>query len=509
MRLSLPERIPMSYAFVYAAALFLLQQVEHTSLYFSACSFLFIVISTLAFNVAGGLTRVSGGYIFFYSVLAVILGITVKVFVGEPGDSNLLRPHLTITVYVATSVMLLLSAIAARRFTRRRPLLGSLVNDATLSRATVGCLVVGIVLSVATRTVDRGSGSVVSALFQINRFCELAIILGVTHSIRSSGGRRSINTPVILGSLTLIILGGLFGFSKEGFFVPLVCWALPAAAQRLRLNFAQLVGLVLTGLFLAYYMVPYSQYGRTQMQAGLGPSLGVTIRLLSNLSDVRQKFEAEQAQNASEPGGYFNKSQGILGRLQMISIDDLLHDATERQGVEGYFPLWTDVENLVPHLFWPGKPVYLWGNIYAHEAGVPIGEEDFYTGISFSPAGEGYHLGKWTGILVVAPLLWIAMFVLFDSLCGDVRQSPWGLLVITYFAHGAAEGMLGGVIYAMWFLGFAIVFTAVLTGYVMPILGALFIGPPQDTVADRRSMAAAMSLDRSQERARRLRGEVS
>ena len=477
MRVSLPERIPLTYAFIFAAGLFLVQQIEHTTLYFSACSFLFIVISTLAFNIAGGLTQVSGGYIFFYSLLAVILGLTVKAFVGEAGDSNLLRPHLTITIYAATSVMLLLSAAATRKFSRKRPLLAGLVNDANLSRATVGCLVVGILLSVATRSIERGSGTVFSALLQINRFCELSILLGVTHAIRSSGGRKSINMPVILASATLVILGGLFGFSKEGFFTPPVCWALAAGAQRLRLSVGQILSGALLMLFLSYYMVPYSQYGRTQMQAGLAPSLQVAVRLLSDLSDVRQKFDAEQAQSADSAGGYFNHPQGIFNRLQMISIDDLLHDATERQGVEGFYPLWEDFENLVPHMFWPGKPVYLWGNVYAHEAGVAIGEEDFFTGISFSPAGEAYHLGKWVGVLVAAPILWIAMFVLFDSLCGDVRQSPWGLLAISYFAHGASEGMLGGVIYAMGFITFAIVFAALLTGYFMPILGALFVGP--------------------------------
>ena len=478
VRISLPERIPMSSAFVFAAALFLLQQVEHTSLYFSACSFLFIVISTYAFNVAGGLTRPSGGYIFCYSVLAVILGLTVKVFTGDRGDSNLLRPHLTITIYAVSSVMLLLTAAASRKFSRKRPLLENLVGDNNLQRATIGTLAFGIFLTVATRAIDRGSGSLWSALLQINRFCELAIILGVTDTIRKSGGRRSINVPVAIGSLTLFVVGGLFGFSKEGIFTPVVCWGLAAGAQRYRLTRGALLAGGLTMFFLVYYMVPYSQYGRTQMKVGLGPSLGVAFRLLSDLPRVRAQFNAENAFEASESmGGYFGKSQGIFDRLQMISFDDMLNDATERTGVEGYYPILQDFENLIPHVFWPGKPVYLWGNVYAHEAGVNIAEDDFYTGISFSPTGEAYHLGKWVGILIVGPLIWLLLFLIMDSLCGDVRASPWGLLAITYFAHIAPEGLLAGAIYAMGFVTFAIAFAAVTSGYVMPILGSLFIGP--------------------------------
>ena len=478
IRISLPERVPLTYAFLYAAGLFLLQQLEHTSLYFSACSFLFILICALAFNTAGGLTRPSGGYIFFYSVLAVILGLSVKAFLGERGESNLLRPHLLITIYLVSSLGLLLASAASRKFAKKRPLLENLVRDNNLSRATVGCLVIGIVLSVATRTVDRGSGTALSALFQSNRFCELAIILGVTNAIRLSGGRRSTNVPVFLASATLMIIGGFFGFSKEGFFTPVVCWALAASAQRFRLSTIQVVLSLLLMFFLTYYMVPYSQYGRTQMRAGLSASLETSVQLLSDLPSVRRKFEAQQAADlAGQTAGYFTKPQGIFDRLQMISFDDMLTDATERQGAEGYFPILVDFENLVPHVFWPGKPQILWGNVYAHEAGVNIAEEDTSTGVSFSPAGEAFHLDRWTSLCVLAPCLWTATFLLFDSLCGDVRESPWGLLVITYFAHVAPEGLLGGVIYVMGYVTIAIAFAAVTTGYIMPIIGGLFIGP--------------------------------
>ncbi len=478
IRISLPERVPISYVFLYAAGLFLLQQLEHTSLYFSACSFLFIVISALAFNVAGGLTRPSGGYIFFYSVLAVGLGLSVKAFLGERGDSNLLRPHLLITIYLVSSLGLLLAAAASRKFSKKRPFLENLVGDNNLSRATVGCLVIGVILSIAGRTVDRGTGTALSAIFQINRFCELAIILGVTNTIRVSGGRRSFNAPVLLASATLMILGGFFGFSKEGFFTPVICWALAASAQRFRMSMSQILMASAVMLFLMYYMVPYSQYGRAQMRPGLGPSLQLSIQFLSDLPGLRKKFEAQQAADlAGQSAGYFTKPQGIFDRLQMISFDDMLTDATERQGPEGFYPIVSDFENLVPHVFWPGKPAFLWGNIYAHEAGVNISEEDVTTGISFSPSGEAYHVGQWVGMLVLAPCLWFLLFLIFDSLCGDVRKSPWGLLAITAFAHTAPEGLLAGMIYAMGYVTFAIAFAAITTGYVMPILGGLFIGP--------------------------------
>jgi hypothetical protein len=69
----------------------------------------------------------------------------------------------------------------------------------------------------------------------------------------------------------------------------------------------------------------------------------------------------------------------------------------------------------------------------------------------------------WTGVFLVAPVIWIILFTVFDSLCGDVRKSPWGLVVIPVFAHIAPEGMLGGPIYFLWFGGVGIIFAALVT----------------------------------------------
>ena len=122
-----------------------------------------------------------------------------------------------------------------------------------------------------------------------------------------------------------------------------------------------------------------------------------------------------------------------------------------------------------------------------------LGDEDRTTGISFSPVGEAFHIGRWTGIFIVAPILWIMLFTLFDSLCGDARKSPWGLLAIVLFAHIAPEGGLAGVIYMLWYGAIGIVFAALAAAYVMPILGTLFSGRER---MDSRRAATVRSIPR-------------
>src|ERR1039457_4310353 len=99
MRIPFPERVPLNRVAIFASALFVIQWLEGTYLYFSIGCTIFILIAAFAFNAGGGLTRISGAYFFFYSVLVVIVGLCYKAFLGEPAQSNLLDPRTDIGAY--------------------------------------------------------------------------------------------------------------------------------------------------------------------------------------------------------------------------------------------------------------------------------------------------------------------------------------------------------------------------------------------------------------------------
>jgi len=482
VRIPFPVHIRLWHAFCFAGLLFTAQLLEGTSLYFSVCSVLFIVIATVAFNLAGGLARPSGAYVFFYSVLAVIVGLCWKAIIGEPGDSNLLNPLLTIRVFLAGITAMLAAVYVSRKLTAKRAFLRNAVAEAKMQNATIGCMITGLFLSFLLMVLTWQSGSALSALAQVNRFLPLAMVLGVVHQIRKSGGTSSVNLPVLISAAAIFAMGVL-GFSKEGMFTPLLCWAVAAGSQRYKVSTFQAIGAVLVVVFMFRFLVPYSQYGRNlRSETGsVRENFNVAISLLLDLEDVRQKSNAlaEDPSADSSKESYYNTPQGFFDRLQMISVDDALIDLTERNGTFGYSPIIMGFENLVPHFLWPNKPNIGFGNVYSHELGGVIAEDDSTTGISFSPSGEGFHIARWTGVLIVAPILWILLFTLFDSLCGSATESPWGLLVIAQFAHLAPEGMLGGVIYMLGFTTLSIIVAALTAAYVMPVLGTLFKGPEQ------------------------------
>jgi hypothetical protein len=476
VRLPFPERVSLVGVFFFAILVCTIQLYQGTSATFALACFFFILIAALSFNVGGGFTRPSGGYVFFYSTLTVIVGLIWKIVLGEPADSNLHVPLFTISAFVASISMMLVAVFLSTKLKTKRALLGKMVTDANMQTATVGCTLAGILLYFAGWFLPGGSGSILSAVNQLNRFFPMAIILGVIHTIRRSGGTRSVNLPAII-SAGFLLFSGVVGFSKEGFITPLLCWMVAAASQRYKASRLQIVGGILAVIFIFQYMVPYAQYGRGFREDTLSGNFEVSISLLSNLAYVREQYHQDAAYiDETRSIGYFNTSQGFFDRLQVLAIDDALIEHTLQFGPYGPFPVIFSFENLVPHAIWKNKPSFQFGNIYAHEIGL-LADADDSTGVSFSPTSEAFHLMGWMGIFFVAPFLWLALFTVFDSLCGDTRLSPWGLLVIVFFGHMAPEGGISEIAYALGYTVFGIVFAAVMGAYLMPILGTFIIGP--------------------------------
>ena len=475
MRLPFPESIPFVPVFLFALLLCIIQQLQGTNPLFSLGCFAYILVATIAFNVAGGFTRPSGAYIFFNSVLGVIIGLCVKVYLDEAADSNLLSPVLTIGVYFFGMCMMLAAVYLSKRVRPKRALMGKMVTDANMQTATVGCLVAGILIYVIGYVIPGGNGSVLSALNQLNRFFPLAIILGVINTIRRSGGTRSVNLPVLIAA-GLMFITGLFGYSKEGMIAPFAAYALAAASQRYRVSRAQIVVGIFATIFIFRYLVPYAQYGRNFRDESGARNYEVSLSLLSNLGYVREQYLESSADAYEERVlGYYNTPQGFFDRLQMISIDDALIHRTDQFGFFGLSPMVGAFENIVPHFIWKDKPQGVIGNVWAHEVGM-LADADESTGISFSSTASTFHMAGWKGILLAAGT-WFFLFLIFDSLCGDVRKTPWGLLVMVLFAHAAPEGDITAIIYMCFYTVYAIVFAGIMGAYVTPIIGSFFIGP--------------------------------
>lgn len=476
MRITLPTRIPTDKVLIFASAIFCVQQYERTSVVFSVCFFAFLMLGTFAFNAGGGFSRVSGAYVFLFTVLVCGLGVTWKAVLGEPGSSNLDSPQLDMAIYAASNFMLLLVILINKRLTGRAQ--GIAAGDLNYTLAALGCLVLGLIENVLSGFGLGGPGTALSILNQLSEFFPLAIILGTIGAVRDSGGRRSIN--FVSGvSMLLVFVGSMTQFTKQGMFTPLACWLMAAAFTRFNLR---IVHYVVLGVFVvtSYVVVPLISEGRDRVgpNADFAERSLVVYDILTHLGQAKQAEAETQAAVVAFQGksGYYDRPQGLIERLSILSADDTLFSYSERGHYLGYRPIVGDYQNFIPHFILPDKPVPLNGNDYAHEVGGFIPDDDHSTGISFSPMAEAFHLGGWAGIFLLMPAVWLSLFASLDVICGDLRGSPWGLLMVVYMAHAAAESLLSGLIWMSVFGNLGLLLAIVFCTQFAPIVGALFHG---------------------------------
>jgi hypothetical protein len=476
MRVELPVRIPIEKTLIFSTLLLAVQLLEHTNLVFALLFFVFIVVANIAFNIAGGFSRASGAYVFLFALLTCGIGVTWKAVLGEPADSHLLVPTLDMECYAASMVMLLLVVLANKLITGKAKGIAPHQVDYTL--AAVGCLVVGLLLTVLTVLGLAGPGSLLGVVNQLNQFLPLAIILGTIGAIKDSGGRRSVNA-VSCVAITLVGLGGTLAFSKTGMYQPMAAWLVGAAFTRLRLRLVHFIVLPAFAVF-AFAVAPTLAGGRIMVSenAGYTERIGIVYYLLTHLGEakLRQMESISAAVENRGHVGYYDNPQGLIDRLTILSADDSFFNYTNRGNYVGYRVVAENYENFVPHFLAPNKPVPIGGNYYAHEIGGYLADDDDSTGISFSPVAETFHVDGWTSLLLVLPAVWLSLFVGADFLCGDLRRVPWGLPLVVIFEHAAAESGLGALIWLTGFGLLGILMAIVFCTNFAPVLGALLYG---------------------------------
>lgn len=496
MRLPFPTRIPVQKTFVFAAVVFIVQLLQHTDLTFAALYFTFVMCSVITFNAAGGFSRASGGYIFWFALLTCIVGVFWKIVLNEPGDSNLVSPNITLATYVVSMMTIFVALQIKKRLVGNARSLSSIMQSdrLNLGHAALGCFVAYEIVNWANDFLPHGSGSLINILNQENVFLPVCILVGTIHTIRTSGGRRSVNLLTLAASAIIFVSGGLVAFSKQAMFTPIVCWGMAAASQRYRIRAWQVVLLIAFAVFSVEFLSPLSQVGRAIVPENDNYSqrLLFSVDLLTHpkvlWADYYTPEDPTSGPATGWAAGYYNEPQGLMDRLNILKADDRLNTYTLQGHTVGKMKTLYYFIDWIPHFILPNKEALMppgvanSGNYYAHEVGM-LAPDDFSTGISFSPSAEAFHMDTWEGIVVVGAFVWTLLFIVVDLICGDMRNSPIGLFALVAFAHVAPESLIGNLIYFIFFQDLGIVIAIVFCTYFAPIIGQLLSGPQDPRIA--------------------------
>ncbi len=505
MRFPFPEKIPLRWAFVFASVLLCLQVGLHTDIYFASCVFIYILFATYAFNVCGGMFRASGAFVLFHAVLGLILSQCAKVVMGEPANSNLHEPNRTITVYLVAMIGVTVAAIANREIRPRESIVDDVQDIHRLPQMALGCFLMGAVFPWVARLYGgNASGSIWAALNQLQYFLPLAIILATYSAIKTSKGARSVNTLSLI-AMTYSFLGGLLASSKQGIFSPLAAYLLTCAALRFRFKIATVAILAVIGVISVQFLVPVIQVmkGEGDFLPTFSSRFNMEKELLSHPVETAAAYKLLQnhVDESKAQIEYYDLPMGLMDRWSLISISSLLVEYTDHGHLHGWHSMVLSVESIIPHFIWPDKPSPILGNEYAREMGGIVGEDDTTTGITIPFEADSYALGGLMGVFLISSMVVGFYLYAFDTLVGDIRRSPWGLVVLVLLAHDAAEIGAGGLIPNALVTTLKIWTIVMLSRHILPILGSLFRGPEKTHIV---RVPAARSIPRRPGSGRRV-----
>ena len=260
MRIPLSGNIQIKHAVIFATVLFVVQVLEHTDMIFGGLVFAFVLLSTLAFNAAGGFVYPSGWFVFFNALLTAILGLSYKALLGQAATSHLKVPRVTMLAYCLFMGLTCLTVVLTRKLAPRRGLLAGMGFGEDMKKAALGAFILGAIIQAMTYTVQE-NGTLLSAVRQINFFTQMGVLLGTFYQVKKSGGTKSANYVVWISGIFIFIANGVLSFSKYGLLLSVVTWlvtAIVAGYNFSRRGIAFLIGFL---VFFQLYLVPYSQVG--------------------------------------------------------------------------------------------------------------------------------------------------------------------------------------------------------------------------------------------------------
>jgi hypothetical protein len=480
MRLPYPTRININHVLIVALLLLFAQLLDNTDPVFAFLASLSIVLSALTFNVLNGLATTSGAFVFFMAIPTFVILIFIKVFTWEPSDKHFEHPMMTITATALGWAGILVAAGLSRRFSTRRNIVQFTARDLeNLKNTSAGLLVIGLFSQILLTNYNTGgTGTIWTALNQLNIFIPMATILATYYEICISRGTRSMNW-IVLVSIFYVAGFGFIAASKQGMYQPFFSYFLVCAALEYRFRPLQVIAMLAWLAFAVGFLFPWAQYARSMTrQETLTGTVNATLALLRNPDTIPAMYSwysdsLKANEDINQVSLCYDHPHGLMDRESLICQDDRLIDLTQHTGPAGLGYLIDGFEMVIPHFLWPGRINLSLGNIYGRDTG-QSGDEDYTTAVAFAPVGDAYRELGWSGVVVVMPIMYFFTFIILNGVFGDARESPWGLVLVAYAAL-VAPGMLLPVHPQIWGHYIPLILMVMwVTRYIAPQVAVMF-----------------------------------
>jgi hypothetical protein len=282
-------------------------------------------------------------------------------------------------------------------------------------------------------------------------FClGFAIGVGTAYTIVASEGRRCFSMFNAIPFVISFIFGVMYA-SKQGMFEPFFYVALTAVAFRYRIRGMHMALFVVLLFLAAFVFYPFGQSARNSVRG-----YGFKDTIIEAAHFIREHFSSVGAYkellsteaNASpeqDAYNYFDKPVGLLERLSLIKMADLLVTATLKDGTSGWETVVHGFKMIPPRFIYPEKPVWNTGQVLAHKVGM-LAEDDESTQVSFGFIPDAFSSFGWAGAFVIPFLLCLSFFLVYKWLLGSLTGSVWGIYFVVQLQHSFTEATIASMI---------------------------------------------------------------
>ena len=485
-----PVRIRRNYTLLYwmlgPLLLLSLQLLTGTDPLFAGLVLIFTVLFSLTLRLLNGIKTLTGCCVFFFGMQNIVVSQFAKVYFGEPAESRLVVPTITMAVYDLFMFGVLCGVLTLRKpfFARRRPLFMPEMNPQKLrwmafffTLLALAQVVVGHTLGINSDTGDANVGGPVGMLHQIPGVIALAVACGTAYEIIASEGRKSLG----ITNGFIIVFTFLFGVvdaGREKMITAVLVYFITCIAFRFRFRPRHYVIMASLAYIAQFILFPYALYGRDIVRT---PRFEENIRRASVLFvDVVEnplKFQTileQKGEKYHSQFNYFPIPNATLQRSSLIPTNAGIVDATLRDGTTGLGTLALGFEMAVPRFLLPDKAVLGNSNQLAHREPGLVGKHDFTTGITIGPASDAFSMAGWPGVFLLAYFLALFYFGAFRYVTGDSLYRnvfPLGLVFTLPWSFSGAPiaTMITSVLQAAPVYAGTIAFIYLLTSFMMRI----------------------------------------
>lgn len=434
----------------------------------------------ITYNLLGGVSTISGIAFAGFGLCTIVISQFAKVILGETADGTLEAPDLTIKVYFAFFLCVLIGTFVYRRVRVRlpKPLEPSTAAQEDLQYAI--SMPVGLLANTvfefyeAKATIGEqvneahGLGLAFSALLLFS------IVTATQARIRNSGGAHSFGIKVLIPWLATMF----FGFvetSRGHILTPSVVYALTCYFSGYRFKRKHYLAAVVGLILFVTVISPFEIYSRDSVRSqDFQGRIYEALNLVVNRPSwaVIAEASAGGAESFSREEYFERPGTFVLSRVSAIRADSNMISACSAGYHYGFAALKIDILHNVPHFLYKDKPeqdsAAFTGRVTGTNADWVENRESMITAISDSFGAFG-----WLGVVIVGTFAFPACFIVYESMF-DIRR-PWGIVAVGGFCTSFAEISTGGLVSALFRTPIAIVMLSYLVGVIVrmtPVRGA-------------------------------------